>query len=49
MAMELARLILYVEFAIVALAVIAFVARLVTPHSYRVQIGLQFRHLIHSD
>lgn len=49
MAMELARLILYIEFAVVALAVVAFVARLITPQSYRVEIGRQFRHLLHSD
>jgi hypothetical protein len=49
MAMELARLILYVEFLLIALAVVATVARFITPHSYRVQIGRHFRHLLHSD
>jgi hypothetical protein len=46
---ELARFILYVEFAVVALAIVAFLARLFTPHSYRVEIGRQFRHYLHIE
>jgi hypothetical protein len=49
MAMELAKIILYVEFAVVALALVAFVARLVTPHVYRVTIGQYFRQHLHID
>jgi hypothetical protein len=46
---ELARFILYVEFAVVALALIAFLARLVTPYSYRVEIGRYFRQYMHIE
>jgi hypothetical protein len=46
---ELARFILYVELALVALAVIVFFGRLVTPYSYRVEIGRYFRHYMHIE
>jgi hypothetical protein len=44
--MEVARLMLYMEYAAIGLVAGALIARLLTPYSYRVELGRQFRHYV---